>query len=149
MPGGSFFVAISFLLITILLLRATMAYPPQSRLFPLIALFALIFLLVIQIIKELSAAKEKRRVDATKPDVIWSRYLSVWIWIAGCGMFLWLFGFMGTVVFLPFFYLKCQKESWLRSIIVSLACGVFFYTIFDLLLRMPLYRGVLFSKLLS
>jgi predicted branched-subunit amino acid permease len=59
---------------------------------------------------------------------------------------LWVLGFMGTVILLPFLYLRFHRESWLISITLPLGCGVFFYTLFGLALSMPLYPGILFSK---
>jgi hypothetical protein len=59
---------------------------------------------------------------------------------------LWVLGFMGTVILLPFLYLRFHRESWLISITLPLGCGFFFYTLFGLALSMPLYPGILFSK---
>ena len=54
---------------------------------------------------------------------------------------------MGTVVLLPFLYLRFHKESWLISVTLPLGCGVFFYTLFGLALNMPLYPGIVYSKI--
>jgi hypothetical protein len=59
MKRDSLIFAVILLLITIILLKATMAYPLRSKLFPLIALATVLILLIIQIFREVSGLKEK------------------------------------------------------------------------------------------
>jgi predicted branched-subunit amino acid permease len=67
--------------------------------------------------------------------------------MAASFLMLWIIGFMGAVVFLPFLYLRLHKETWLLSITLSLGCGVFFYLLFGLVVKMPLYPGILGEKI--
>jgi len=62
---------------------------------------------------------------------------------------LWMIGFMGTVVLLPFLYLRFNKESWFISVTLPLGCGVFFYVLFGLALDMPLYPGIVYPRFLE
>lgn len=147
MNRGSLIFAVILLLIVVDLMIATLAYPLGSKLFPLIALGAALILLVIQVFREASATKqeaphEKRPVKKLPP-----KHWAIWAWLAGTLIMLWIFGFMGTVVLLPFLYLRFHKERWLISITLPLGCGLFFYTLFGLALDMPLYPGVLFPRL--
>ncbi len=139
--------AVVLLLVAVILLKATIAYPLRSRLFPLIALGTALILLIIQIIREVSALKEKEPTEEIRDRNFRSKNLAIWGWLTGTLIMLWILGFMGTVVLLPFLYLRFHREGWLISISLPLGCGIFFYTLFDLALGMPLYPGILFSKI--
>ena len=155
MKKGSLIFAVALLVITIGLLVPTMSYPLKSRLFPSIALFTILVLLVAQIIKEISALK-KSGSEREEPSGeegtsrgLWSKHFAIWAWLAGTLIMLCVFGFMGTVLLLPFLYLRSHKESWLLSVALSLGCGIFFYALFGWALAMPLYPGILFSQFLE
>jgi hypothetical protein len=143
MRRGNLFFAILLLLISILILKATLSYPFKAKLFPLIVLVPVLILLIIQIIREVFTLREKGVTEEKKGGDFSTKHLTIWIWMAGAVLMLWVLGFMGTVIFLPFLYLRFQKESWLFSITLSLGCGVFFYGLFDLGLKMPLYPGLI------
>ena len=135
--------AVVLLLIAMILLKATMAYPLRSRLFPLITLLAVIILLAIQIVREARPLSE-RLTGQSETRAFRLRDLAIWGWLGGTLIMLWVLGFMGTVVLLPFLYLRFHRESWLISITLPLGCALFLYTLFGLLLGMPLYWGILF-----
>jgi hypothetical protein len=151
MKKGSLIFAVALLLITIGLVIPTMSYPFKSRLFPSIALFTILVLLVAQIIKEISALKQAgSREEPSEEEGAsrghWSKHFAIWAWLTGTLIMLWVFGFMGTVLLLPFLYLRSHKESWLLSVALSMGCGIFFYALFGWALTMPLYPGILFSR---
>jgi hypothetical protein len=152
MKKDSLIFAVALLVVTIGLLIPTFAYPFKSKLFPSIALFTLLVLLVIQVIKEVSAWKEassssKEIAKEKEPcGVVLSKYFAIWAWLAGTLIMLWIFGFMGTVILLPFLYFRFHRESWIVSVTLPLGCGVFFYTLFGWALRMPLYPGILLPR---
>jgi len=143
MRRGNLFFAVFLLLVSLLILRATWTYSFKAKLFPLITLLTVLILLVIQIIREFSTLKEKGTGERRKKESFDHKHLTLWAWMLGTVLMLWVLGFMGTVVLLPFLYLRFQRESWLLSITLSLGCGVFFYTLFDLLLKMTLYPGLI------
>ena len=143
MRRGNLFFAVFLLLVSLLILRATWTYPFKAKLFPLITLLPVLILLMIQIIRDISALKEKRTAEGKKKESFDTKHLTIWSWMVGTALMLWVLGFMGTVVLLPFLYLRFQRESWLLSITLSLGCGVFFYVLFDLFLRMTLYPGLI------
>jgi hypothetical protein len=147
MKRGNLIYAIALFLVSILLLRATLNYPFKAKVFPLIILFILLILLMIQIVREVLAYKEKGTTEGDKGDSLRTKHLTIWIWMAGTVLMLWVLGFMGTVILLPFLYLRFKKESWLLSITLSLGCGIFFYGLFGYLLKMPLYPGMIFENI--
>jgi len=148
MRRGSLIFSIILLLVVILLFGATMAYPPRSKLFPSIALSTALILLIIQIVREALASKGKEPAEkngkAERPS---TRSAAIWLWLTGTLLMLWVLGFMGTVILLPFLYLRFHKEKWIISVTLPLGCGVFFYTLFGMALRMPLYPGILYSRI--
>ncbi len=145
---------IAVLSVVLLALRATSAYPFKARVFPLISIFIALTLLIVQIIREIretrnatpskEEGKKKSETEGHRREV-----LGTWAWIAASALMLWILGFMGTVVFLPFLYFRFQRESWLLSALLPIGCGIFFYTVFGLALKMPLYQGLLFLKLFA
>lgn len=149
MRRGNLIFTIALFLVSILLLRATLPYPFKAKLFPLIILITVLILLMIQIIREVFALREKGATEGEKGDGFRAKHLTILIWMAGTVLMLWVLGFMGTVILLPFLYLRFEKESWLLSITLSLGCGVFFYGLFGYFLKMPLYPGMVFEKILG
>jgi hypothetical protein len=143
MKRGNLIFAIALFLVSILLLIATLHYPFKAKVFPLIVLFIVLIVLIIQIIREALAYGEQGATEGDKRDRLRTKHLTIWIWMAGTVLMLWVLGFMGTVILLPFLYLRFKKESWLLSITLSLGCGVFFYALFDLFLKMTLYPGLI------
>ncbi len=149
MRRGNLIFAFALFLVSILLLRATFTYPFKARVFPLIVLTTVLILLMIQISREFFTLREKGATEGKKGESLRTKHLSIWIWIVGTVFMLWVLGFMGTVILLPFFYLRFKKESWLLSITLSVGCGIFFYGLFGYLLKMPLYPGMIFEKFFS
>jgi len=148
MRRGSLIFTVALFLVSLLFLKATLAYSFRAKLFPLITLLTVLIFLLIQVIREvLSVSKEKGGTQGGKGDISGTKDLTTWVWMGGTVLMLWVLGFMGTVIFLPFLYLRFQREGWLVSIILPVGCGVFFYGLFGLSLKMPLYPGMIFLKL--
>lgn len=147
MKRGNLIFAVALLLISIFLLRATFTYPFKARVFPLIILTMVLILLITQISREFLTLREKGTTEGEKGDSLRTKHLTIWMWMVGTVLMLWILGFMGTVILLPFLYLRYEKESWLLSINLSLGCGVFFYGLFGYLLKMPLYPGMILDKI--
>ena len=147
MRRGNLFFAVLLLLISILILKATLSYPFKAKLFPLIVLVPVLILLIIQIIREVFTLREKGVTEEKKGEDFSTKHLTIWIWMAGAVLMLWVLGFMGTVILLPFVYLRFKKEGWLLSITFSIGCGIFFYGLFGYLLKMPLYPGTILENI--
>lgn len=147
MISGSLIFTVVLFLISVLLLISTMSYPPKARLFPLITLSVAIVLLIVQIVREILALKGVESFKNEKIESFSRKHLTIGLWLFGTVVMLWVIGFMGTVILLPFLYLRFQRESWLLSISISLGCGIFFYGVFGWALHMSLYPGILLPKL--
>jgi len=148
MSIGNRIFAFFLLLVVILFLIPTMGYTFKAKVFPLMALFAALVLLFIQMIREFLAKTKGKEVDQEeKTEGFGRKHLAMGAWMVGTPLMVWIFGFMGTVILLPILYLRCQREGWLVTILVPLGCGISFYFFFGLALKMPLYPGLIFLKI--
>jgi len=146
MIQGSLIFNAILLIISVILLIATMDYPHKAQLFPLLTLVLAMILLIVQIIRETLDFKRAEIDKNRKLESFNIKHLTIAAWLLGTVVMLWISGFMGTVIILPFLYLRFQKESWLLSILLAVGCGFFFYGLFGWGLNMSLYPGVLFLK---
>ncbi len=113
MSHGNRIFAFFLLLVVILFLIPTMAYTFKAKVFPLIALLAASILLVIQISREfLPKPKEKKTAQEEEAEGFGRKHLAMGAWMVGTPLMVWILGFMGTVIMLPFLYLRFQREGW-------------------------------------
>jgi hypothetical protein len=145
MIRGSFIFTLCLLIVSVVLLFATQSYPLKAKIFPMIAIGTAVILLVIQTIVDIMASRKEVPSGKEKGERFGRKHLSIGVWMVATLLMLWILGFIGTVMFLPFLYLRLSRESWKLSIILSLSCGLFFYVLFGLALKMPLYPGILFG----
>jgi len=148
MSHGSRIFAVFLLLVAILFLIPTMAYTFKAKVFPLIALVIALILLFIQIIREtLPKPKERETAQEEEAEGFGRKHLAMGAWMVGTPLMVWILGFMGTVILLPFLYLRFQREGWRVTVLVTIGCGISFYFFFGFALNMPLYPGLIFLKI--
>ena len=148
MLTGSIIFAFFLLLVVILFLIPTMTYRFRAMIFPLIAILTALILLIIQLVREfLAKTKEKEVAQEGEGESYGRKHLAMGAWLVCTPLMVWLLGFMGTVIIIPFLYLRFQREGWLATILVTLGCGIFFYFFFGYTLNMPLYPGLLYLKI--
>jgi len=81
-------------------------------------------------------------------DVIKRRTASIFAWILGYFVAIWLFGFVIGFPLCTFFQLKMgYRERWLISLILTASTWAFIYGLFDFLLNTPFPPGLLFILL--
>ena len=114
MRRDNFLFTVALFLVSLLLLKATLAYPFKAKLFPLIVLATVLVLLMVQMIREFLALRAKGATEGGKGDRFHAKHLTIATWLAVTVLLLWVLGFMGTVILLPFLYLRFEKEN-LRS----------------------------------
>jgi len=138
-------VVLAFLIIIIIL---SLGYSYEAKLFPLLICVPVAVLLVGQILREVRAKVKEEAVPgekkiATKGAL--AKALAPPAWIAGLLLSLYLLGYLvGTPLF-TLLYLKLHGEKWLLTVIVVLAIIAVVYGGFTLGLKIPLYKGLLFS----
>jgi hypothetical protein len=141
MRRGTLIFSSVLFLVSLLLLKATLAYSLKAKLFPMITLVIVLTLLIIEMGREgFTLLRDKSAGKAGEKGNVCG-HVTAWVWMLGTMFMFWALGFMGTVIFLPLLYFRYQKESWWVSMTLPLGCGIFFYCLFGLVLKMPLYPG--------
>lgn len=142
---SSFIFAIFLFLFFVILLIATLGYPTRAKIFPLLVVITALALLSNQIWREgFALRRQKEAPERAEGPNLGRAYLGVALWIAATAAMLLLLGFLATVVLLPLLYSRHHGERWLVSLCLSLGCTTFFYAIFVLALKLPLYQGLLY-----
>ena len=132
---------------------ASLGYPYRARFFPLIIISLCGVLVLVELLKAfmLNLKTEPDDQDVNKSEEALNtekhqplKFLFTMVWIGVFALMLWLFGF---VVGLPLFllaYVKMHGEKWRWAIMLPAMMFVIVYVGFGLLLKSPLYEGLLF-----
>jgi hypothetical protein len=147
MPRGKTLFTFFLTLVSLSLLIVTLKLPFKARVFPMIAILTALGLLSVQLFIDTLGARRSEVATSKKGRTLGRKHLSIGAWMAALLLMLWIIGFMGTVILLPFLYLRLHRETWLLSVSLSLGCGVFFYVLFGVVVSMPLYPGLLGEKI--
>ena len=76
------------------------------------------------------------------------RTLSIFGWIAGFFVGIWLFGFSIGIPLVTFLQLKIgTREKWRHALILAVLVGAFLYGVFEAGLRIPFPTGLLIGLL--
>jgi hypothetical protein len=149
---GSLGVAIFFLLLGIFGIVQSLTFRYwESMVLPL-AISSLIFILAtVEVGKELRRRDDRETAVEGKPNTesknkIEIRRLGlVFGWAAGFSLAIYLLGFHIVVPLFAFAYLKWRRRSWLAASIFAVAMLAFTYGVFELGLKAPLYKGLIFG----
>jgi hypothetical protein len=147
MLRGSALFTLFLTMVSIILLIVTLNLPFKAKVFPMIAIVTALGLLAVQVLIDNLASRENAPAKTRKREKLGRKHLFIGLWMVASLLMLWIIGFMGAVILLPFLYLRLHKETWLLSITLSAGCGVFFYLLFGLVVKMPLYPGILSEKI--
>jgi len=127
----------------------------QARLYPWAIGIPMIFLAVLYIFRELTGKNEKIQqqqagnapVDfqftkGVDKDTARKRTISIFSWIFGFFLGIWLIGFSYMVPLFVFLYLKVQShERWPISIALTGGAWLLFWGLFNRVLRLPFPDG--------
>ena len=149
---GSFWVAIFFLLLGLFGITQSLTFRYwESMVLPL-AISSLLFILAaVEVGKELlrrdnrEAAVEKKTGKEGLNKIEIRRLGWVFSWAAGFSLAIYLLGFYIAIPVFSFAYLKWRGKSWLAAIIFALAMLAFIYPVFEIGLKAPLYKGLIFG----
>jgi len=95
-----------------------------------------------------SSLKENRQKDekAPKPGEGHQRqFFFAFAWIGAFVLLLWLVGFVISLPLVVFAYIKTHEEGWRWAIISTTIMFLLVYVVFAMLLKIPLYEGLLFQ----
>jgi len=138
--------ALVILVIMGVVIVMSLGYSYAAKFFPLSVAIPTAALAVVQIVREVRAKTEPTEVPqetkAARRDVF-RKYLAALAWIAALLLIIYLVGLLVGFPLFTLLYLKLHRQSWLLSIIVSLAILAVVYGGFVVGLKMPLYGGLL------
>jgi len=132
----------------------TVGYPSRARLFPILVitlcgvfvLWALVKMLIAR--HKASSPDEYRQKNekTLKPAEGYRRQsIFAFAWIGAFVLLIWLLGFVVGLPIFVFAYIKTYEESWRWTIILTIIMFLIAYLVFAILLRIPLYEGLLFQ----
>ena len=128
----------------------------KTGLFPLTVAIPLLVLSLLHLYLEVFGARETARgptVDAdfsneVAPEIARRRVITIFSWMAGFILLVYLLGFPLTVPLFVFLYLKIQSRvRWIQSVLLTALTSGLFYGLFQRLVRIQFEAGVLQSWL--
>jgi len=130
----------------------------QARLYPWAIGIPMVILALAQVILDLRGVKAKESPDGTPVDFQFSkdvdpavakkRAITMFSWLVGFFLLIWLLGFPIGIALMMFTYLKFQgRESWTLSVALTVIGWLCFYGLFVKLLTLPFPQGLLFQWL--
>jgi len=82
------------------------------------------------------------------PAVVKRRTITMFSWMLGFFLMIWLLGYVIAIPVMVFSYLKFQSnESWVLSTTLTVIAFAFFYSLFVKLLTLPFPEGLLITWL--
>lgn len=124
----------------------------KTGFFPLAVAIPLLALTLLHFYLELFGAPETSKGPAVEaefsnevaPEVARRRVITMFSWMAGFILLVYLLGFPVTVPLFLFFYLKIQSEvSWTKSIVLTAITWSLFYGLFQRLVRIQFEAGAI------
>ena len=130
-------------------LVVSLGYPPRARFFPVIIIIICMVLVVLEILNEIRAdvipkSDRKEEVNEKEIEKGQQKILTTVSWIAALALMIWLFGFIIGLPLYTFIYVKLNGEMWRWAIILSISMLAIVHIGFVILLKMPLYEGLIF-----
>ena len=139
---------IFILLVSLALIIRSIAFPYlESKLLPLIVGGIVFVLTAVALIMELRAKEKPKRVREPweGEELELRQYGWTGAWLGGYALAIYLLGFVIATPAFVLSYLKLHGTGWLKTIIITVVTTAFVYGVFELILRITLYRGLLFS----
>jgi hypothetical protein len=148
---GSLLITLLFLLIGLfgIVVSANFHYW-ESITLPLIVSSLIFMLAGVQLVLEFHPRAKHPITTAETSDEKWhkgqiSRAYVIIVWIVALILAIYLLGFYLAAALFIFAYLKWHARGWTSSVIFAVTLVLFIYLIFNIGLKSPLYKGLLFS----
>ncbi|MFC1979563.1 tripartite tricarboxylate transporter TctB family protein [Chloroflexota bacterium] len=152
--GSSYFLMVTMAVMLAMIITSLRMEHFALKLLPLIVGIAVFVLAAIVLCRNISAKDKSRAVAAggeiaeeEQADKMWRQYLPAGAWTVGFFLAIYLFGFIVAIPLLILSYMKSYGVGWLVSIILTVVIPVLIYVAFELVLRVDLYPGLLFTLL--
>ena len=150
--GNSYFlIVIMAVMLVIIGFSLRMEYF-ESKLLPLVISSAVFVLAATGLVRELKTgvkgkvtATEAKMTEGEKPEEGWRGYLLAGAWVAGFLLVIYLLGFIIAIPSFIIAYMKSHGTRWLVAITSAILTTVLIYVLFELVLGVILYRGLLLT----
>ncbi|MDP2916945.1 MAG: tripartite tricarboxylate transporter TctB family protein [Dehalococcoidia bacterium] len=129
-------------------------YPPEARFGPLVIGIPAAVLIVVQIVREslirqptskAAPAHSQQSSPASTVKGSFNPYLEIAVCLIGMIAAIYIFGLLIGFVMFIVAYLKLHREGWLLTAALGLGVPALIYAIFEIVLHMPLDKGILFG----
>jgi uncharacterized membrane-anchored protein YitT (DUF2179 family) len=135
------------LVFSLVIVIRSLTYPStEAKLLPM-TIGGIVFVLTAIVLTRELLAKEKpkkQREEWEGEELELSQYKTIGIWVAAFAIAIYLVGFLIAIPAFIISYLKLNRSGWLKSSIMAVVMIAFIYGVFELLLKVELYRGLLF-----
>ena len=148
-PSSYFLIAILLGVLAVILWSATFRYI-ETKLLPLIIGGLVFILAAIELKRELSSKREPSKAmeqqgKAVVEKDVFRKHVSVAAWIGGFFLAIYSLGFAIAIPLFVFSYLKSHGRGWVIAISLAAIMALFAYGVFERLLGIQLYRGLIFT----
>ena len=150
--NSSFFVSIFFLLLGLYIAIQALTFRHWESVVLPAALGIIIFIMAaVEVGKGLShqdkqeAFAEEKSHAGTQDRVEIRRFSLIFGWAAAFMLTTYLVGFYIAVPSFALFYVKWRGRRWLTATIFAIAVLAFIYSVFELFLKAPLFKGLIFT----
>ena len=133
------------------------AFEPRAGIFPRVVGVPCLALALYIFAKEALTSTQEIKIGGQfaipdepeiEPIVERQRTFAIGCWIVGFFLAIWILGFIPASAIATFLYLKFGAgESWPVTLVITAACWLFFFGLFDYALQLPFPQGALFEWL--
>ncbi|MBI4186456.1 MAG: tripartite tricarboxylate transporter TctB family protein [Chloroflexi bacterium] len=149
---GYSYIAVMVIMLVVIALTLPMKYS-QSKQLPLVFSSLVFVLAAVGLWRDFSIKKTRGtttsedKAKEKKSSANLGGYLAIWVWIVGFFLAVYLLGFVIAIAAFVLAYTKSHGVKWWLALIYSVLATVFVYAIFERLLDVVLYRGLLLTQL--
>lgn len=151
--GGSYILVVTIAFTLLVVISALTMENWKSKLLPLVLSGIILVLAAVELRRNIlagdaTAATTESTTDETGEGRESLRgYLLTGAWVVGFLLAVYLLGFIIAIPLFILPYMKLHGSRWLSSIITTVLTSIFIYGLFEVLLNITLYRGLVLTSL--
>ena len=150
--GNSYFLMVIMVIMLVAIVISLRMEYRVSKLLPLVIGSSVLVLAAVGLWRDIKgtdrrgtgfSGSDTSSQEMTKKE--WHRYLLAGAWVAGFYLAVYLLGLLTAIPLFIFAYMKAHDTRWFVAIAFALISTAFIYGVFEIALRVELYRGLVFS----
>ena len=152
--GSSYFFIVIMVIMLVIIGFSLRMEHFESKLLPLVISSAVLILSAIGLGRGILAGDKQgttvssgETTTGEEAGESWRSYLLAGAWVAGFFLAIYLLGFIIAIPLFILAYMKMHGTKWLVAITFAILIPLFIYGVFELALKIILYRGLLLSLL--